>query len=260
MTRCNDVVAAGAYGTGMIHLGDGAGGFDGGQDLPQIGYQNPATATRVTMAVGDLTGDGHPEIVIADRPARAGDGLPQHLLGVRRRVLAPPPPPPPSAATASAAASAASAAAAVPRTCDNPGTTPFTVGTPGDDVLVGTHRPRRAQRARRGRLPVRALRRRPPDRRHRERRAQRRRRRRSDERRRRRRQAQRRQRQRHITPGAGKDKVAANGGNDTISARDGTRDTIDCGGGHDKVTADRTDTVKHCEFVKRKGARRAHHH
>ena len=64
---CNDVVAAGIYGTGMVHLGNGAGGFDGGQDLPQLGYQNPATATRVTMAVGDLTGDGNPEIVIADK-------------------------------------------------------------------------------------------------------------------------------------------------------------------------------------------------
>ncbi len=64
---CNDVIAAGTYGTGMIHLGDGAGGFDGGRDLPQIGYQNPATSTRVTMAVADLTGDGKPEIVIADQ-------------------------------------------------------------------------------------------------------------------------------------------------------------------------------------------------
>ena len=51
----------------MVHLGNGAGGFDGGQDLPQLGYQNPATATRVTMAVGDLTGDGRPEVVIADK-------------------------------------------------------------------------------------------------------------------------------------------------------------------------------------------------
>ena len=64
---CNDVVAGGGYGTGMVHLGDGAGGFDGGRDLPQLGYQNAATATRVSMAVDDLTGDGHPDVVIADK-------------------------------------------------------------------------------------------------------------------------------------------------------------------------------------------------
>ena len=51
----------------MVHLGDGAGGFDGGRDLPQLGYQNAATATRVSMAVDDLTGDGHPDVVIADK-------------------------------------------------------------------------------------------------------------------------------------------------------------------------------------------------
>ena len=61
---CNDVVGAGGYGRGMIHLADGAGGFDGGRDLPQLA--RPATATRVTLAVGDLTGDGLPELVIAD--------------------------------------------------------------------------------------------------------------------------------------------------------------------------------------------------
>ena len=68
---CNDVVGAGGYGRGMVHLGDGAGNFDGGRDLPQIGYQNAATATRVSMAVGDLSGDGRPEVVIADRSANA---------------------------------------------------------------------------------------------------------------------------------------------------------------------------------------------
>ena len=68
---CNDVVGAGAYGRGMIHLGDGGGGFAGGQDLAQLGYQNPAKATRVTIAVDDLTGDGRPELVIADTLAHA---------------------------------------------------------------------------------------------------------------------------------------------------------------------------------------------
>ena len=86
---CTDVVGAGGYGRGMIHLGDGAGGFDGGQDLPQLGYQNPSTATRVSMAVGDLTGDGLPEIVIADGSARVRDGVRQPLDRRRWRVFRP---------------------------------------------------------------------------------------------------------------------------------------------------------------------------
>ena len=59
---CNDVIAAGTYGRGMVHLGDGALGFDGGRDLPQL-----SATTRVSMAVGDLSGDGRPEVVIADK-------------------------------------------------------------------------------------------------------------------------------------------------------------------------------------------------
>ena len=101
-------------------------------------------------------------------------------------------------------------------------------------VLQGTtcwsgHRPRRAERPRRRRLPVRARERRPAHRRNRcgppRRRAR---------------------RDRingdagddkiragsgndDITPGTGNDTVAAQGGDDTISARDNARDTIDCG-------------------------------
>ena len=130
---CNDVVGAGGYGRGIIHLADGAGGFDGGRDLPQLGYQNPATATRVTLAVGDLTGDGLPELVVADPLAQAVMVYGNHSTAAggacyvrrrrhRRRTTSrwstnparpsscPPPPtptPPP----------------VVPRTCSNPGTT-----------------------------------------------------------------------------------------------------------------------------------------
>jgi Ca2+-binding RTX toxin-like protein len=347
---CNDVIAGGSYGTGMVHLGDGAGGFDGGQDLPQLGYHNPATATRVTMAVDDLTGDGHPDVVIADQgrsavmvfrnnssPSSAAcaadgaptahddvavvaenappatvdvlandtdpDGGPKLVASVTQPAhgtatiggggvtykpaagycndlggspdsftytlnggsvatvavtvqcvdeappmgggpsLPPPPPPPPA-----------------PRTCANPGVTQFTVGTPGDDVLVGTggldvlsgrggddclfgranddrltggtgadlldgSSGGDRMRGDAGNDKLRGGRG-------------------NDD----------------ITPGAGKDTVAAQGGDDVISARDGTRDTIDCGAGRDKVTADRTDTVKNCEFVKRavRRARRRH--
>lgn len=51
----------------------------------------------------------------------------------------------------------------------------------------------------------------------------------------------------------------AQGGNDEILARDSTRDEIDCGAGVDKVKADRSDSVKNCEYVKRP-VRRARRH
>ena len=245
----NDVVAAGTYGTGMVHLGDGAGGFDDGQDLPQLGYQNPATATRVTMAVDDLTCDGRPEIVIADnvnsavmvyRSSSAPSGAACSNTPPATGPSLPPPPPPPPAPPS-------------PRRCDNPGTAPFLFATAGDDVLVGTA----GRDVLSGRGGDDCLFGRSGD-----------------------------DRMSGgtgadtlrgsggsdrlngdaggdkvdgangndtITPGAGKDKVTAGGGNDTISARDGARDTIDCGGGHDKVTADRSDAIKsNCEYVKRR--------
>jgi hypothetical protein len=36
-------------------------------------------------------------------------------------------------------------------------------------------------------------------------------------------------------------------GNDTIEARDGRRDVIRCGAGHDKVKADKRDKLAGCE-------------
>ncbi len=248
---CNDVVAAGGYGRGMIHLADGAGGFDGGRDLPQLGYQNPAAATRVSMAVGDLTGDGLPELVVADVLAHAVMVFRNHSTAVGGACFVPPPPPPPVDDVTNPVPSSPTPPPVVPRTCQQPGTTSFTVGTPGPDVLVGTTG-RDVLSGRGGDDCLFGLR--GPD--------------------------------RltggtgadklkgssgddrldgdagdddirgdngndTITPGSGKDKVAAGGGDDTISARDSARDTIDCGGGVDKVTADRTDTVKNCEYVKR---------
>lgn len=326
---CNDIVGAGGYGRGMVHLGDGAGGFDSGQDLPQIGYLNPATATRVTMAVADLTGDGRPEIVVSDQLAGAvmvfrngstttgsacssaapvavndvavvaqnagptaisvlandtdPDGGPKFVTGVTpaangivkiagsgvtyqpgsgycnnpggapdtftytlnggsvgtvavavQCAVAPPPPPPPA-----------------PRTCAAPGTTAYTVGTPGDDVLVGTAS-RDVLSGRGGddclfgrsnndrlsggtgddlldgssgddRMDGNA-----GDDKFRGWNG-------NDD----------------ITPGAGQDKVNGQGGDDTIFARDGEKDTIDCGAGRDIATVDRLDVVKNCEYVKR---------
>jgi hypothetical protein len=242
---CNDVVAAGTSGRGMIHLGDCAGNFDGGQDLPQIGY--PSTSTRVALAVGELIGDGRPELVISDQLHQAVmifchpdscTGTPATLPtnDVPPVVTGPPLPAP---------------APAVPRTCQNPGTVPYRAGTTGADVLVGgaggdvlsgrggddclfgfagddrlsggTGADLLVGASGDDRLNGDA----------------------GDDR------INGGNGNDTITPGAGKDRVSGNGGNDTISARDGGRDTIDCGAGHDKATVDRTDTVKNCESVKR---------
>ena len=92
---CNDVIGAGAFGRGLVHLGNSAGGFDGGQNLEQIGFGNPATATRVTMAVGDLSGDGRPEIVIADQIAHAVMVYANTSTSAGAACTSPPPPPPP---------------------------------------------------------------------------------------------------------------------------------------------------------------------
>jgi len=55
-----------------------------------------------------------------------------------------------------------------------------------------------------------------------------------------------------INGGKGKDRISGGTGDDTIHARDGRKDTIDCGKGHDVAIIDRFDTTKHCE-VKRRG-------
>jgi hypothetical protein len=247
----NDIVGAGSYGRGVIHLGTGGGSFDGGHDLAQLGYQNPATATRVTLAVGDLTCDGRPELVIAD----AG----HHAVMVYRDPSATPGAacidaqvPPPASTLPVPAAPAPAPPPPVARDCLHPGTTPYGFATSGDDVLVGSGgRDTLSGRAgkdclfglagddrliggsgddvlRAGsgddRLTGDA----------------------GDDR------LDGGNGNDKITPGAGKDKVTAGGGEDTVSARDGARDTIDCGAGRDKLTADRNDTVKNCERVTRR--------
>src|SRR3954453_20809140 len=52
--------------------------------------------------------------------------------------------------------------------------------------------------------------------------------------------------------GKGHDDIEGNAGNDTINSRDGQRDVVNCGRGHDHVRADRKDHVSRtCESVKR---------
>jgi Ca2+-binding RTX toxin-like protein len=63
-----------------------------------------------------------------------------------------------------------------------------------------------------------------------------------------------------LTGGAGKDRLTSGGGDDRINARDGRGETVRCGVGNDRVTADRSDTVIACEQIKlprrRTGSRR----
>lgn len=54
-----------------------------------------------------------------------------------------------------------------------------------------------------------------------------------------------------ISAGSGKNTISAGSGNDTITAANGRTERISCGGGRDKVTADRRDRLVGCERVKR---------
>jgi len=63
----NDVLAATGYGRAVVHPGDGAGNLRAPQDVPLVGYRNPATATSVQLAVADLDGNGSRDAVVVDQ-------------------------------------------------------------------------------------------------------------------------------------------------------------------------------------------------
>jgi Ca2+-binding RTX toxin-like protein len=273
-----DIAAVNGYAQLAIHRGNGDGTFADAQVIPLIDTPNPAYATAISMKVADFNGDGGADIAIADNlyrklqilvngaaapsggggpsgsppPDTDGDGVPD--ASDNCPAVANPGQADGNGNQVGTACDASETPAPAPppkRTCTNPGTTPFTVGTPGEDVLVGTGgrdvlNGRGGDDCMFGRAGDDRL---------------------SggsgadrltgaaggdrlagdsgadkltggngnDD----------------ISPGSGKDQVVAGGGNDDISARDATRDTIDCGGGHDKVTADPSDQVKNCESVKR---------
>ena len=53
-----------------------------------------------------------------------------------------------------------------------------------------------------------------------------------------------------ITGGPSPDKITGGSGDDVINAKDGSKDTIDCGTGSDRVTVDAIDVVSsNCEQV-----------
>lgn len=55
-----------------------------------------------------------------------------------------------------------------------------------------------------------------------------------------------------ITGGPGKDRLLGGAGRDSIKSRDSKRDTVRCGPGRDRVTADRRDRVRGCERISRR--------
>jgi len=55
-----------------------------------------------------------------------------------------------------------------------------------------------------------------------------------------------------ITGGPGKDRLLGGAGRDSIKSRDSRRDTVRCGPGRDRVTADRRDRVRGCERISRR--------
>lgn len=87
-----DIALANGYGSMAIHPGAGNGTFFGhGTPVPLVGHGNPSSATVVSSDSKDVSGDGVPDVVIADQ---IGDVL-QVLINQTPKGTAPPPPPPP---------------------------------------------------------------------------------------------------------------------------------------------------------------------
>jgi hypothetical protein len=61
-----DVLAATGYGRAVVHAGDGAGGLGAPQDVPLIGFGNPAYATVADAAAADVDRNGTADAVVLD--------------------------------------------------------------------------------------------------------------------------------------------------------------------------------------------------
>ncbi len=55
-----------------------------------------------------------------------------------------------------------------------------------------------------------------------------------------------------VNGGRGADTVRSGNARDVVKVRDGEADTVDCGGGDDRVIADAADNLSNCENVKRR--------
>jgi hypothetical protein len=61
-----DVLAASEYGRAAVHAGDGLGGLGAPQEVPLIGYGDPAKATVVDAATADVDRNGTADAVVLD--------------------------------------------------------------------------------------------------------------------------------------------------------------------------------------------------
>ena len=82
-----DVLAASEYGRAAVHAGDGLGGLGAPQEVPLIGYGDPAKATVVDAATVDVDRNGTADAVVLDELIGQFEVL---------RNLVPPPAPAPS--------------------------------------------------------------------------------------------------------------------------------------------------------------------
>ena len=55
-----------------------------------------------------------------------------------------------------------------------------------------------------------------------------------------------------VNGGRGTDTVRSGNARDVVKVRDGETDTVECGGGEDRVIADAADNLSNCENVKRR--------
>ena len=62
-----DVLGVTAYGRAVAYAGNGTDAFAAGQDVPLLGYHNPAYATVVQAEPADVDRDGRPDAVVADQ-------------------------------------------------------------------------------------------------------------------------------------------------------------------------------------------------
>lgn len=90
-----DVILSGGYGRAAVHAGAGDGTFGALQEIPLIGFGNPAYASSTRLAIGDVSCDGKADLLVSDYFAQAVQVLVNTGAGPTGPCVAPPPPEPP---------------------------------------------------------------------------------------------------------------------------------------------------------------------